>query len=91
MKMPGTWVCPWKQYFSTSVKILHLSLVVDVFREHVLVERVAGRAMNEEVAVILVRPRPLGEELPAASRDCRASAGCSSWSRVHKMARSAAG
>src|SRR5262245_31984729 len=46
---------------------LHLTLVVDVFGEDVLVERVAGRAVDVEEALLAVRTRPLGEELPAAS------------------------
>ena len=44
---------------------LHLPLVVDVLGEDVLVERVAGRAVDEQEAVLAVAARPLGEELPA--------------------------
>src|SRR5262245_34589851 len=44
---------------------LHLALVVDVLREDVLVEGVAGRAVDVEETVFLVEARPLGEELPA--------------------------
>ncbi len=71
---------------------LHLALVVDVFGEDVLVERVAGRAVDEEEAVFAVAPRPLGEELPALLADRpRLGGGFSSWARVQKMARSADG
>src|SRR5436309_1892599 len=45
---------------------LHLPLVVDVFGEDVLVEGVAGRAVDEELAVLADAAGPLGEELPAA-------------------------
>ena len=44
----------------------HLALVVDVFGKNVLVERVAGRSVDEEVAVFAEAARPIGEELPAA-------------------------
>ena len=43
----------------------HLALVVDVFGEDVLVERVAGGAVDEEEAVLAEGARPFGEELPA--------------------------
>src|SRR5262245_34817661 len=42
----------------------HLALVVHILREDVLVERVAGAAVDEQVAVLAVAARPLGEELP---------------------------
>src|SRR5207253_8536801 len=47
----------------------HLALVVDVLGEDVLVEGVAGRAVDVEVAVLAEAARPLGEELPAALAD----------------------
>ena len=72
---------------------LHLALVVDVLGEDVLVDRVAGRAVDEEV-------RPLAVVAARADRYSQRSSACSparpggrrsSWSRVQKMARSAAG
>src|SRR4029078_979334 len=44
---------------------LHLALVVYVLGGAVLVERVARRAVDEEVAVLAVAAGPLCEELPA--------------------------
>ena len=44
---------------------LHLALVVDVFGEDVLVERIAGAAVNVEEAILAEAARPLGQELPA--------------------------
>ena len=54
----------------------HFALVVDVFRENVLVERIAGRAVNEEESVLPMVARPFGEELPAAFHVGPAVAGC---------------
>lgn len=44
----------------------HLMLVVDVFREDVFIERVAGRAMHEQQTRLAVDAGQFAEELPAA-------------------------
>src|SRR5262249_44670725 len=45
---------------------LHLALVVDVLGEDVLVERVARRPVDVEVALLLEGAGAFGEELPAS-------------------------
>ena len=91
MKMPGTCVWPWKQYrLDQREDAFHLALVVDVFGEDVLVEGIAGRAVDEQIAVFAEGARPFGEELPALfAWHGGSSATDSSSSRVQKMARSA--
>ncbi len=46
--------------------LLHLATVVDVFREDVLVERVAGGSVHEDAVAILVASGTLPQELPTA-------------------------
>ena len=76
VKMPGTCVWPWKQYLlDQGEDAFHLALVVDVFGEDVFVERIAGRAMDEEDAVLAEGARPFGEELPASFAGVAAFAG----------------
>src|SRR5262249_39221708 len=49
--------------------LLHLALVVNVFGEDVFIERVAGRAVDVQGAVLAERPGPVGKELPALFAD----------------------
>src|SRR5947209_706973 len=54
---------------------LHLPLVVDVLGEDVLVERVAGRAVDVQEAVLAEAARAFGQELPALLAGLAALAG----------------
>src|SRR5436309_8206625 len=49
-----------------SENALHLPLVVNIFREDIFVERIAGRAVDVQDTVFAVRSRPLGKEFPTA-------------------------
>ena len=45
--------------------LLHLPLVVDVFRKDVFVQRIAGRAVHEQKAVLAAVAGQLAEKVPA--------------------------
>ena len=63
---PGTWVWPWKAVLRNQREdLFHLPLVVDVFGKDVFVQRVAGRAVDEEHVLLRAVPRQLAEEIPA--------------------------
>ena len=60
-------MCPWKQWCSIKREdLFHLPLVVDVFGKDIFVERIAGRAVYEQKAILAPVARQLAQKIPAA-------------------------
>ena len=57
---------PWKDVpRDQGEDLLHLPAVVDILGKYVLVQRIAGRAVDKQQQPILISPRQFAEEIPS--------------------------
>ncbi len=51
--------------FDQAEDLFHFPLVIDILREYVFVERIARRAVNEQIPVLASIARQLAQKIPA--------------------------